>query len=101
MAREIVGAQMEEMLNYRNSFWIVRVVIDLSGSLQSRNIVGKYLQRAAKRSKCLFPLPFTGIGHTLHGPQLAITGKFLERYLNEVECSVKLLGTQGRGYRRH
>src|SRR5438270_12816129 len=101
MAREIVGAQTEEMLNYRNSFWIARVVIDLSSSLQSRNIVGKCFQCPAKGSERLFSLPFTGIGHTLHGPQLAFTGKFLERYLKEVECSVKLLGTQCGGDRRH
>ena len=93
------AAQTKEMLNYWNPFWIARVVIDLSGPLQSRNIVGKYLQCPAKGSERLFFLPFTGVGYALHGPQLAITGKFLERYLKEVECSVKLLRTQCGGYR--
>src|SRR5256885_15487090 len=99
MAREIVGTQTKEMLNYWNPFCTARVVIDLSGPLQRRNIVGKYLQCPAKGSERLFFLLFTGVGHALHGPQLAITGKFLERYLKEVECSVKLLGTQCGGDR--
>jgi predicted GTPase len=67
------------------------VVFDLSGSLQRRDAVRGYFQRAAKRGERFFLLSPTRVRDTLHRPQLSIAGRGLQLGPQQVEGSIELL----------
>jgi len=96
MTHRIAGPKSQYMLQYRDGREVVCLIVKLRLLLQSRQVIGRELQRIVKGRKRILSSFHPRVGDALQHPKLRIRGKFFDIRAGQVQGVLIVIGVQGR-----
>src|SRR5882724_1556102 len=98
MGCEVVGLLLEDAIQMRDGMCTVRLILQLYGAFECRQVVGSDAQRFVKRSKGFFVFAKTCESDALQHPEPGIFGRLLQCPASKGQRLAKIFSSQCRLY---